>query len=460
MSRPRRSTRAIATVGDVLLTIASIGGAICIALVLAATFFQISLIMFKTGSMSPTIPAGSLAIVRELPAHEVQIGDVVTVDRGDGLLPITHRVVTTSDLGNGSTQLTLKGDANTSVDPAPYEVSRVRIVLASVPGLAYVVSAFTSPGALGAISVLVSILVTAAFWPRRAEEAAAVPANVDSSRERPGSLRSRPRPRSRRARARRSAPPRGAHAHRPRQEQRSGRHLSPPPRRRPKHAATRVRALGGILVAFTALAMAGPVSPVSASVIEEVITGERLVLTSIRDPEAMVDMLPGQPVEWQLGVAVNSSETGMVDVTMNIDGTLATDPTGLWLDVRSCEVRWTVDGCATGATTVTALRPASEIAGSTYDLGSMPSTQTRWYLIRGQLLPEPALVSDGYAELSVTAVGLGESIEVDGFDGAALGATGSSPVSPMLAAAASILLGLGLALVARVVRRPERVRAS
>jgi len=69
-------------------------------------------------------------------------------------------------------------------------------------------------------------------------------------------------------------------------------------------------------------------------------------------------------------------------------------------------------------------------------------------------------VSDGYAELSVTAVGLGESIEVDGFDGAALGATGSSPVSPMLAAAASILLGLGLALVARVVRRPERIRAS
>lgn len=457
MSRPRRSTRAIATVGDVLLTIASIGGALCIALVLAATFFQISLIMFKTGSMSPTIPAGSLAVVREVPASEVRIGDVVTVDRGDGLLPITHRVVTTSDLGDGTTQLTLKGDANTSVDPAPYEVSRVRVVLASVPGLAYVVSAFTSPGALGAISVLVSILVTAAFWPRRAEEAAAPP-HADSSRERPGDLRSRPR--SRRTQARRSAPPRGAHAHRPRREQRSGRHLSPPPRRRPKHAATRIRALGGILVAFTALAMTGPVSPVSASVIEEVITGERLVLTSIRDPEAMVDMLPGQPVEWQLGIAVDSSETGTVELTMNIDGTLAADPTGLWLDVRSCTVRWTVDGCATGATTVTALRPASEIAGSTYDLGSMPSTESRWYLIRGQLLPEPALVSDGYAELSVTAVGLGESIEVDGFDGAALGATGSSPVSPMLAAAASILLGLGLALVARVVRRPERVRAS
>ena len=47
--------------------------------------------MFKTGSMSPTITAGSVALVREIPASEINVGDVVTVDREDAL-PVTHRV--------------------------------------------------------------------------------------------------------------------------------------------------------------------------------------------------------------------------------------------------------------------------------------------------------------------------------------------------------------------------------
>ena len=77
---------------DAALTLAAIGGVLCIAAVVAATFFDITLIMFKTGSMSPTIPAGSVAVVREIPASEAAVGDVVTVDRTD-LLPITHRKI-------------------------------------------------------------------------------------------------------------------------------------------------------------------------------------------------------------------------------------------------------------------------------------------------------------------------------------------------------------------------------
>lgn len=453
----RRRTKLVATLGDVLLTLASIGGALCIALVIAANLFQVSLIMFKTGSMAPAIPTGSLAIVREIPAGEVKIGDVVTVDRGEGLLPITHRVVTTSPGANGIVTLTLKGDANTAIDPAPYDVSKVRIVLASIPGLAYAVAAFSSPGVLGITSLLVSVLVTAAFWPRRAATVVASPAAepaaspVMSLAPRPATEPLRRRRRGRRAR--RGAPPRRrAHASEPRRARRSSRRRDPA-RQRARHAAGRVVAVLGVLVAMTTLPLSLPSAPANAAVVEEVITGEHLVLTSIRDPEAMTDMLPGQPVEWQLGIAVSSAEPGMVDLTLRVDGTLAADPTGLWLDVQQCDVRWTVDGCATGATTVTALRPASEIAGTTYALGSMPSSEARWYMIRGQLLPEPAIVSDGYAELSVLAVGLGEAIGVDGFGGATIGATGVDAVPPLIAAGASILLGLSLAFAARIVRR-------
>ena len=153
------------TVREVLLNIASVLGAVCIALTLAALLFNITLIMFKTGSMSPTIPAGSLALVREIPASEARVGDVVTVDRPDQL-PVTHRVVSTEPGADGQSVLTLRGDANPVDDPAPYTVSTVRIVLVSVPGLAVAVVAMSNPLALGAVTVVVASFITWYFWPR------------------------------------------------------------------------------------------------------------------------------------------------------------------------------------------------------------------------------------------------------------------------------------------------------
>jgi len=157
--------RRYGVVREVLLNIASVLGAVCIALTLAALLFDLTLIMFKTGSMSPTIPAGSLAVVREIPASEAKVGDVVTVDRPDQL-PVTHRVVATEPGVGGRAILTLRGDANPVDDPAPYTVSTVRIVLASVPGLAVAVAAMSNPWALGAVTVVVASFITWYFWPR------------------------------------------------------------------------------------------------------------------------------------------------------------------------------------------------------------------------------------------------------------------------------------------------------
>ncbi|MFH5879302.1 signal peptidase I [Arthrobacter sp. NA-172] len=115
--------------------------------------------------MSPAIPSGSLAIVREVPASDVRIGDVVTVER-PGRLPVTHRVTSVRAAVGGKTVLTLKGDANPVEDPAPYTVSTVRTVLYSVPDLAYVVAAASNPWVLGSMTVAVSALVTWVLWPR------------------------------------------------------------------------------------------------------------------------------------------------------------------------------------------------------------------------------------------------------------------------------------------------------
>ncbi|MGP0222424.1 signal peptidase I [Paenarthrobacter sp. NCHU4564] len=152
-------------VRECLLNLAAAGGAVCIVAVILALAFNITLILFKTGSMAPGIPAGSLALVREVPAADIRVGDVVTVDR-PGKLPITHRVQTVEDATGASRTITMKGDANTAPDPAPYVVERVRVVLWSVPGLAYPLAAAANPVVLGATTVAVSGLVTWVLWPR------------------------------------------------------------------------------------------------------------------------------------------------------------------------------------------------------------------------------------------------------------------------------------------------------
>lgn len=165
-SRARDPRRTLRIVGDVFMWLAAVGGAICIVLVIAAYVFNISLIMFATGSMSPTITAGSVALVREIPASKARIGDIVTVDR-PGNLPVTHRVISTEPMGNGQWKIQMKGDANEHPDPVPYEVVNIRQTLGHLPGLASVIVWFGSPWVLGGLTIGASGLVTWAFWPRQ-----------------------------------------------------------------------------------------------------------------------------------------------------------------------------------------------------------------------------------------------------------------------------------------------------
>lgn len=164
--RRRPGRRLLALLRESLLTLAAIGGVACIAMVILAFTGGYSLIMFKTGSMSPTIPAGSVALVQEIAASEVEVGDVLTVDR-PSMLPVTHRV---TDVKPGPTAeqrtITMKGDANNTEDPAPYVIAEGRIVRGSVPHLAHVIVWFGNPWVLGGITVAAATLVTWAFWPR------------------------------------------------------------------------------------------------------------------------------------------------------------------------------------------------------------------------------------------------------------------------------------------------------
>jgi len=158
---------------DVALWTLGIIGLISLLAAVAAYIWGYSIILFSTGSMSPTIPAGSAALVQRVPASEVQVGDVVTVDRQDAL-PITHRVTSiTQGTGPSKTYIiTMKGDANEVEDVSPYQVSEVRRVVFSVPGVARPIDRLHEPWLLAVLTGIAAILVTWAFWPRRHREPA------------------------------------------------------------------------------------------------------------------------------------------------------------------------------------------------------------------------------------------------------------------------------------------------
>ncbi|MBB1056645.1 signal peptidase I [Dietzia sp. B19] len=152
-----------------LANLLAAGGVVAVGLVIAAVTMNITLIMFKTGSMSPTIPTGSVAVVKEISADEIRVGDVVTVDR-PGRLPVTHRVIEVHPQVPGEALILMQGDANPNPDPGMYRVESVRKVLWSVPGLANVIVWAGNPLVLGSITLLAALGVLWTFWPGRDDD--------------------------------------------------------------------------------------------------------------------------------------------------------------------------------------------------------------------------------------------------------------------------------------------------
>lgn len=92
-----------------------VAGAVVVAIVLPRAVHGEAMTVL-TGSMEPSIPTGSLALVRPVDPRTVQSGDVITyqVRAGEDVY-VTHRVVSVDEEG-GQTLFTLQGDANDVAD--------------------------------------------------------------------------------------------------------------------------------------------------------------------------------------------------------------------------------------------------------------------------------------------------------------------------------------------------------
>lgn len=142
-------------------------GAVMALWLLLSPALGLAIVVFRTGSMAPTAPQGAAAVVQRVPAVELALGEVVTVDRGPGSLPVTHRIVGIESPPDRPDLrlLQLQGDANRTPDAQPYAVTEAQRMLIAVPGAGTALAVLQRPATMLWLSVLVAALVAWAFWP-------------------------------------------------------------------------------------------------------------------------------------------------------------------------------------------------------------------------------------------------------------------------------------------------------
>lgn len=152
--------------GDRLLTVGAVLGGLCMVATVLALTLGLRPMIFETGSMTPTIPTGSLGLGHSVPATSVRPGDVVSIVRDDGVR-VTHRAEAVSAPTGNSVTFTLRGDANNIADPRSYTVTEVQRVVGTVPFLGYVAAWLKNPYTLALEALAALFLLTVAFAPKQ-----------------------------------------------------------------------------------------------------------------------------------------------------------------------------------------------------------------------------------------------------------------------------------------------------
>lgn len=140
------------------LILAAVVGAVVGFTVLASLIFGVKALVFQSGSMSPTIETGALALAHSVPAADIRLGDVIGVEDAGGTR-ITHRVVGIDFSSGDAREVRLRGDANQQADLEPYAITAADRVFFHVNGLGYVLVWLSNPfvaaaGVLGAALAL------------------------------------------------------------------------------------------------------------------------------------------------------------------------------------------------------------------------------------------------------------------------------------------------------------------
>lgn len=109
--------------------------------------------VIETGSMSPSIPQGSMVYIKPVKSfEEYQVNDVVTFSANDGQGSFTHRIV---EINESEQNFVTRGDANSDVDltPTDYEFAVGKVKLA-IPYLGFVADFLKNKAVKIAVAVI------------------------------------------------------------------------------------------------------------------------------------------------------------------------------------------------------------------------------------------------------------------------------------------------------------------
>jgi signal peptidase I len=142
-----------------LLTLVVLG---LLAITVGPRLFPYQALVVRSGSMSPTIPTGSIVFYGKKAAADVKVGDIIVFNRPDDPSErVTHRVY---KIGNGQTgrYFVTKGDANGA--PDDWQVPAVGtgwVARAHIPVVGYAVYDLQSTAARLLLLVVPALLLGA-----------------------------------------------------------------------------------------------------------------------------------------------------------------------------------------------------------------------------------------------------------------------------------------------------------
>ena len=145
MSRPRHRPRSRTGPGwrDRALSVL-LGAAVVVLLAMTtAGLSGMRLVLIKSGSMTPALLTGDLAVSRSTPPSRIEPGDIVTFRHPVLRSAVTHRVVS-AHTADGRVDVTTKGDANQVAEDWQVPVTgRVGRILFQIPGAGAVIRAMS-----------------------------------------------------------------------------------------------------------------------------------------------------------------------------------------------------------------------------------------------------------------------------------------------------------------------------
>jgi signal peptidase len=114
-----------------------------------------------TGSMRPTMPPGSLVVIKPVETDKLKVGDAITYQLRSGEPEVvTHRIIALSQTLGGEKLFTTQGDANPHPDEKPVKAAQIRgAVWYTIPLAGYLNSLLTGEQRIWVVTSAVILLL-------------------------------------------------------------------------------------------------------------------------------------------------------------------------------------------------------------------------------------------------------------------------------------------------------------